>query len=117
MPRMDPRLHTPLPDRFEWANSAHTDFKDAHIIVLEREVWVCVALPRKRAEGWEVCTGVYRRHFGVGRWVNMRDEAGAVRWMAGWVTKYAGRIVSEAPKARRRPVAPNSMLDRFKHGR
>ncbi|QWF19312.1 hypothetical protein [Lysobacter capsici] len=114
---MDPRLHTPLPRHFEWANSAHTDFKDAHIIVLEREVWVSVALPRQRAEGWEVCTGVYRRHFGVGRWVNMRNEAEAVRWMAGWVTKYADRIVAEAPRRRHRPVAPNHMLDRFKHGR
>lgn len=48
MPRMDPRLHTSLPQHFEWANSAHTGFKDAHIIVLEREVWVSVGLPRKR---------------------------------------------------------------------
>jgi len=113
---MDPALHQTLPVRFEWANSAHTDFKDAHIIVMEREVWVAVALPRKLSDGWEVCTGVYRRQFSASRWVNMRSEAEAVRWISSWVSKYADWIASEAPRRRHRPVASNSMLDRMKLG-
>lgn len=116
MPLMDPTLHTSLPLGFEWANSSHTDFKSAHIIVLEREVWVAVALPRRIAGGWEVCTGVYRRQFSSSRWVNMRSEAEAVRWIANWVNMYSDRIAAEAPRRRHRPVASNSMLDRMKHG-
>lgn len=39
MPRMDPRLHTPLPDRFEWANSARTGPDFAYCFALRTDAY------------------------------------------------------------------------------
>lgn len=120
MPGMDPSLRQPypLPEPFEWANSAHTDFREAHIIVYRRERWVAAALPRKRGGGWEAYTGMYRRMVKVASWRNFEREAEAVRWIAGWIRKYERQIVREIPSGDRHPaVAPRYVLERMKHGR
>lgn len=72
---MDPSLRQPLPERFEWANSAHTDLKSGHIIVIDREVWVALAIPRKQG-GWEACTGAYREYLKVGPLDHLRERGG-----------------------------------------
>lgn len=115
MPRMDVSLHQPLPDRFTWANSAHTDLKSAHIIVIDREVWVALAMPRKSG-GWEACTGAYREYVMVSRWTAFEREDEAVRWIAGWVTKYASRIAAEVPQRRHRPVLPRRTREQIRWG-
>ncbi|QQP96490.1 hypothetical protein [Lysobacter enzymogenes] len=117
---MDPSLRLPytLPPDFEWANSAHTDFREAHIIVLRGQRWVAVAMPRQRAPGWEACTGMYRRIFKVAAWQNLEREAEAVRWIATWVCKYERQIQREAGAGvRHPPAAPRYVLERMKHGR
>ncbi|QWP74612.1 hypothetical protein J5226_12970 [Lysobacter sp. K5869] len=116
---MDPSLRQPyaLPPRFEWANSAHTDFRDAHIIVFEREVWVALTLPRQRGRGWEACTGPYREYLKVSRWKDLETEAGAVRWIATWVSKYADRIAAEVPKRRHRPTMSRRTREQLQYGR
>ena len=119
MRRMDPTLRPPLPDGFIWANSAHTDFPAAHIIVIaDRTRWAAVAIPRKRAPGWEAWTGVYRNFLKRASLEVMLDEGEAVRWIATWVRLYADRIPRDAGGGERHPpVAPRQMLERLKFGR
>lgn len=117
---MDPALRQPypLPARFAWAYSAHTDFRDAHIIVLDGQRWVAAALPRKRGGGWEAFTGMYRQMIKVASWKNFEREAEAVRWIAGWACKYERQILREIGSGLRHPpVAPRYVLERMKHGR
>lgn len=116
---MDPTLRQPytLPDRFTWANSAHTDFREAHIIVLDLKPMGSgsAATPARTWLGSvHRHTDMYRQFIRKASWRNLEREAEAVHWIAGWVRKYEREI---GGGGRHPAVAPRYVLERMKDGR